>query len=108
MPANDETKWLLDLVQQPFFPEYRLSGSIMFMLLTSIPMHAVRIDAGLELVARLLERVDQLQGVLEMDVVVAGSVGDTQHVGGVTPVVARPVDYAEALYPSGLSCGRSM
>lgn len=48
-------------------------------LIAAVAMHSVRIDHELELLALLLQLVDQLKGILEMNIVVTGAVSELEH-----------------------------
>ena len=48
-------------------------------LVAVIAVHAVRVDHEVELLAFAVEDITELEGVLVMDVVVTGAVGQFQH-----------------------------
>ena len=58
-------------------------GVVLFLeveaLVAAVAVHAVGIDHEVESGALALQDIDQLQGILEVDVVVAGAVGDFKH-----------------------------
>ena len=51
----------------------------MFSLVATIAVHAVRVDHEFELLALLVQLVDELKRALEMNVVVTGTMSDFQH-----------------------------
>lgn len=51
---------------------------IVGVLISTVSMHAVRIDHEFEIAVVLLQGIDKLEGILEMYVVIPGSVGELQ------------------------------
>ena len=60
-------------------PEGAVLGKEVSSLVAAIAVHSVRVDHEIETLAGFLEGIDELEGVLEMDVVISGAVGEFQH-----------------------------
>ena len=60
-------------------PEGAVFGKEVGSLVAAVAVHAVRVDHEIETLSGLLEGVNELEGILEMDVVVTGAVGEFQH-----------------------------
>ena len=60
-------------------PEGAVLGKEVGPLVASVAVHSVRVDHEIETLAGFLEGIDELKGVLEMDVVISGTVGEFQH-----------------------------
>lgn len=51
----------------------------MLLLGAAVAVHSVRVYHEVELLAGLLKGIDELEGVLEMHIVIAGTMGELQH-----------------------------
>ena len=51
----------------------------MLPLVAAISVHAIGIDHEFELLSVFMEDVNKLEGVLEMDIIIPGSVGNLEH-----------------------------
>ena len=67
------------LSAEVFEPEFVVGILEMIALIAVIAVHAVRIDHEVELLAGTMEDIQKLEGILMMDVVVSGAVGQFQH-----------------------------
>ena len=65
--------------EQPFEPEGAVVLQGVGALVATVAVEAVGINHEIEMPAGLLEGVDEDEGVLEVDVVVAGAVGEAEH-----------------------------
>ena len=48
-------------------------------MVAAISVHAIGIDHEFELLSVFMEDVNKLEGVLEMDIIIPGSVGNLEH-----------------------------
>ena len=60
-------------------PESTVLRTEVFSLIAAVTVHAVRINHEIEFLACLLESVYELQGILEMYIVISCTVGQLQH-----------------------------
>ena len=67
------------LTEEVLLPEGVVGFEEVVSLVAIVAMHAVRVDHEVELLAFAVEGIKELEGVLVMDVVVTGAVGQFQH-----------------------------
>ena len=73
------------LIQQILLPEGLVGGLEVSALIAPVAVHAVGVDHQLEGRTLLLQHINELQRVLEVDVVVPGTVGYLQHHTAIGP-----------------------